>query len=51
MKVLVESSCNSGTYVNHNGVKTYTTEFNVGLITVLDWTTKETKAEKKRHIF
>ena len=37
MKVLVESTCNSGSYLNGSGSKVYTTEFNASLITVLDW--------------
>lgn len=37
MKVLVESTCNSGSYLNDSGSKVYTTEFNASLITVLDW--------------
>ena len=37
MKILVESTCNSGSYFNGSGSKVYTTEFNASLITVLDW--------------
>lgn len=47
MKVLVEASCNSGTFTNQAGIKVYTTEFNASLITVLDWKTKDTTEEKE----
>ena len=49
MKVLVESTCNSGSYLNGSGSKVYTTEFNASLITVLDWRNPSNEQNEATH--